>query len=139
VTANTRAAAASLESGIRSTEEWDVRLRVRTMLWASVPIAVALGIARYVLFTYLEINGPQISLLSVGERVVIYSDREQAIHVATAESEVSLVPGTEAVVTHEPAWDLDSCYPGRKVGLIIDGGPHSGLRVSINRLCLREK
>ncbi|WP_406700214.1 hypothetical protein V5E97_15425 [Singulisphaera sp. Ch08] len=52
---------------------------------------------------------------------------------------MSLDAGTKAVVTHESAWDQDSCYPGREIGVMIDGGPHIGLRITINREYLREQ
>lgn len=116
-----------------------MRLRVRTMLLGLVPLAIVLCVARYVLFTYLEIYGPQISMLSLGERVVLYSDAAQLIRVATAGVEMSLDAGTEGVVTHESAWDTDSCYPGREIGVMIDGGPQSGLEVTVRRDHLRER
>ena len=46
-----------------------MRLRVKTMLWGLMSLASALGTARYGLVTYTGIYGPQISVLSVGERV----------------------------------------------------------------------
>jgi hypothetical protein len=109
------------------------------MLLCLVPLAIVLGMARYALFTYLDIYGPQISMLSLGQRVVVYSDTGQPIRVATAEAEMSLDAGTEGVVTRESAWDQDSCYPGRAIGVMIDGGPHRGLKVTIQRDHLRER
>jgi hypothetical protein len=117
-----------------------VRLRVRTMLWGLMPLAFALGMARYGLVTYLGIYDPQISLLSVGQRVAISDETGRPIRVATADdADVSLVAGTKAVVTHESAWDQDSCYPRREIGVIVDGGPYSGLRVTVTRENLRPR
>jgi len=117
-----------------------VRLRVRTMLWGLVPLAFALGMARYGLVTYLRIYGPQISFLSVGERVVISGETGRPVRVATADdADVSLVAGTKAVVTHESAWDQDSCYPRREIGVIVDGPPYNGLRVTVTRENLRPR
>lgn len=117
-----------------------MRLRVRTMLWGMMPLAFALGMARYGLVTYLGIYGPQVSLLSVGERVAISDETGQPIRVATADdADVSLVAGTKAVVTHGSAWDQDSCYPRREIGVIVDGGPYSGLRLTVTREHLRPR
>jgi hypothetical protein len=116
-----------------------MRLRVRTILWGMVPLAIVFAMAKYVLFTYLKFFGPQISMLSVGERVVVYGDPGQPIRAATADAEVSLVAGTEGVVTRESAWDEDSTYPGREIGVMVDGGPHSGRNVTIDRDHLRKR
>lgn len=113
---------------------------MRTVLWGLMPLAFALGTARNGLVTYLGIYGPQISLLSVGERVAISGETGQPIRVATADdADVSLVAGTKAVVTHESAWDQDSCYPSREIGVIVDGRPYSGLRLTVTREHLRPR
>ena len=110
------------------------------MLWGLMLFAFALGMARYALVTYLGIYGLHISLLSVGERVAISGETGQPIPVATADdADASLVAGTKAVVTHESAWDQDSCHPMREIGVIVDGGPYSGLRVTVTRENLRPR